>query len=148
MSAFVDSLLDLLTPLGGVTARKMFGGYGIYKETLMFGLVADNRFYIRTDELTKERFLDQGCEPFVFGMSKAGNPVVSKYYEPPEMAFSNPQRMKPWAVMGWECALRSAKTGQEKKKKKDPKLKAGPDDGAKETTAGAPAKKTGRPKKK
>jgi DNA transformation protein len=120
MSAFVDSLLDLLTPLGEVTARKMFGGYGIYKETLMFGLVSQNRFYIRTDEETKERFIDQGCDPFVFCLDKAGNPVVSKYYEPPEMAFANAQRMKPWATMGWECALRSVKTKAAKKKRVKP----------------------------
>jgi DNA transformation protein len=108
MSAFVDSLLDLLSPLGGVTARRMFGGYGIYKEGLMFGLVAEDRFYLRTDELTKERFEDQGCEPFVFGISKSGKPVVSKYFEPPEAAFANEQRMKTWARLAWECAQRSA----------------------------------------
>lgn len=120
MSAFVDSLLDLLAPLGDVTARKMFGGYGVYKETIMFGLVSQNRFYIRTDDETKDRFIDQGCEPFVFCLDKAGNPVVSKYYEPPEMAFSNAQRMKPWATMGWECALRSVKTNAAKKKRAKP----------------------------
>lgn len=117
MSAFVDSLLDLLTPLGEVSARKMFGGYGVYKESIMFGLVSQNRFYIRTDDETKDRFIDQGCEPFVFCLDKAGNPVVSKYYEPPEMAFSNAQRMKPWATMGWECALRSVKMKAAKKKR-------------------------------
>ena len=32
------------SPLGGVSAKAMFGGYGIYKDALMFGLVADNVF--------------------------------------------------------------------------------------------------------
>lgn len=131
MSAFVDSLLDLLAPLGGVTARKMFGGYGIYKESLMFGLVAEDRLYLRTDDETKDRFIDQGCEPFVFGMSKAGKPVVSKYYEPPEMAFANEQRMKPWALLAWQCALRSAaakspKTAKRKRAAASPKTESEP----------------------
>ena len=66
MSTFVDSLLDLLMPLGEVRARRMFGGFGIYKDDLMFGLVASDRFYIRTDDENKQQFIDQGMEPFVF----------------------------------------------------------------------------------
>ena len=146
MSTFVDSLLDLLAPLGGVTARRMFGGYGIYKETLMFGLVADDRFYIRTDEETRDRFLDKGCEPFVFGRNKEGKEIVSKYYEPPEMAFANEQRMKPWALMGWECSLRSAKETPAKKKK--PKVEKAEATAKTKKAAKKSAQKTSRSAKK
>ena len=41
-SEFVQSLLELMEPLGPVSARRMFGGYGIYRDGLMFGLVADD----------------------------------------------------------------------------------------------------------
>lgn len=112
MSAFVDSLLDLMMPLGEVTARKMFGGYGIYKDGVMFGLVADSRFYIRSDDENKEAFIARGCEPFVFGV-RNDKPIVSKYYEPPESAFINAQKMKPWAMLGIEASQRAPK----KKKK-------------------------------
>ena len=117
MSAFVDSLLDLLTPLGEVSARRMFGGYGIHKDGVMFGLVADDRYYIRTDDENKEAFIAQGCEPFVFG-ERNGKALVSRYYEPPEMAFTNAQRMKPWAMMGIEASLRNVKPAKKKAKKK------------------------------
>lgn len=106
MNLYVESLLDLLEPLGGVTARRMFGGYGIYKEGLMFGLVADERFYLRTDELSVEKFLERGCEPFVYE-DRRGRPVQMKYYEVPESAFVNAQKMKPWALLAWEAALRA-----------------------------------------
>ena len=108
MSAFVDSLLDLLMPLGEVRARKMFGGHGIYKDGVMFGLVADERFYIKTDDESKEAFIARDCEPFVFGI-RNDKPVVSKYYEPPESACINARKMKPWAMLGIEAAARSAK---------------------------------------
>jgi DNA transformation protein and related proteins len=114
MSTFVDSLLDLLMPLGEVRARRMFGGHGIYKDDVMFGLVANDRFYIRTDDENKQRFIDQGMEPFVFG-ERNGKAVVSRYYEPPEAAFVNAQKMKPWAMLGVEASVRGAKAKPVKK---------------------------------
>ena len=113
MSAFVDSLLDLLIPLGEVTARRMFGGHGIYKDDAMFGLVAHDRFYIKSDDENKDAFIARGCEPFVFGARNDKSPIVSKYYEPPESAFTNAQKMKPWAMLGIEASRRAPK----KKKK-------------------------------
>jgi DNA transformation protein len=114
MSAFVDSLLDLLLPLGEVRARRMFGGHGIYKDDVMFGLVAEDRFYIRTDDENKAPFIERGCEPFVFG-ERNGKTIVSRYYEPPESAFINAQKMKPWALLGVEAAARGTKPKAAKK---------------------------------
>ncbi len=120
MSTFVDSLLDLLIPLGEVTARKMFGGHGIYKDDAMFGLVADNHFYIKTDDENKDAFIEQGCEPFVFGV-RNGKAIVSKYYEPPESAFINAQKMKPWAMLGIEASLRAPKKKKKAKRHARPR---------------------------
>ncbi len=113
-SAYVESLLDLLTPLGGVHARRMFGGHGIFKEGLMFALVAEDRCYLRTDDLTVQQFVERGCEPFVFG-ERDGKTIVSRYYEPPESAMINEQKLKPWAVLAWEATKRSAKPKVKKK---------------------------------
>ena len=33
-SEFVEFVLESLRPLGGVSARRMFGGFGIYKDGL------------------------------------------------------------------------------------------------------------------
>jgi len=106
MSAFLDSLLDLLMPLGEVTARRMFGGHGIFRDGVMFGLVANDRFYIKSDDDNNAAFIAQGCEPFVFGV-RNGKPIVSRYYEPPESAFINAQKMKPWAALGVEASRRA-----------------------------------------
>ncbi|NIR58502.1 MAG: TfoX/Sxy family protein, partial [Gammaproteobacteria bacterium] len=45
-SEFVSHLLDMLEPLGPVSARRMFGGYGIYLDRLMFALVADDSLFL------------------------------------------------------------------------------------------------------
>lgn len=53
---FRDFVFDQLVTLGDVRARAMFGGVGIYSETVMFGLVADDQLYFRVDELSRARF--------------------------------------------------------------------------------------------
>jgi DNA transformation protein and related proteins len=45
-SEFVDFVLESLQPLRGVSARRMFGGHGIYKDGLMFALIADDTLYL------------------------------------------------------------------------------------------------------
>jgi len=42
MSEYVEYLKEVLELFGPITARKMFGGYGIYHNGLMFALVADD----------------------------------------------------------------------------------------------------------
>jgi DNA transformation protein len=42
----------------------MFGGYGIYHQDLMFGLVADNTLYLKTDAESAPYFSAVGSLPF------------------------------------------------------------------------------------
>ncbi len=56
--------LDLLAPLGGVEAKRLFGGHGFKKDGIMFALEAYGRLFIKTDELNRTVFIDAGCEPF------------------------------------------------------------------------------------
>ncbi len=106
-SEFVESLLDLLSPLGGVTARRMFGGFGIFKDGLMFGLVAFDKFFLKVDEETKPDFEALGLESFRYTNQDERETVMS-YHVPPEDAFNSPARMKPWATRGWAAAQRAA----------------------------------------
>ena len=108
-SPFVESLLDLLMPLGGVSARRMFGGYGIYKDGLMLGLVDSERFFLKVDDVTRPTFEAEGLEPFRF-TSKAGKVSTMSYFMAPEAALSSSLRMKPWALLGWQAADRQAAT--------------------------------------
>jgi len=46
-AATVDYLLDQLAGAGPVTARKMFGEYGLYLEGRMFALVCDDQLFLK-----------------------------------------------------------------------------------------------------
>lgn len=46
----VDHLLDQLAGAGDVTARKMFGEYGIYCDGKMVALVCDDQLFVKPTE--------------------------------------------------------------------------------------------------
>jgi TfoX/Sxy family transcriptional regulator of competence genes len=45
--AFVDFVLDQIENAGEITAKKMFGEYGIYSDGKIFALVCDNKLFIK-----------------------------------------------------------------------------------------------------
>ena len=49
-SDFVQYIVDQCSGAGEVTVRKMFGDYGIYCDGKIFGLICDDRFYVKPTE--------------------------------------------------------------------------------------------------
>lgn len=47
---FVDFVLDQIENAGEITARKMFGEYGIYSDGKIFGLICDNKLFLKPTE--------------------------------------------------------------------------------------------------
>ena len=44
---FVDFIVDQIENAGDITAKKMFGEYGIFSNKKIFGLICDNKLYIK-----------------------------------------------------------------------------------------------------
>jgi len=103
---FVAYLLELLQPLARCSARRMFGGHGIYGDGLMFALVFDGRLYLKVDEVAKPEFAAVGCAPFVY--SGQQNPIEMSYWTVPESALESSEQMRPWARLAMAAALRKA----------------------------------------
>jgi len=101
---FVDYLLDLLASLGSVSARRMFGGYGIYHEDVMFGLVGDDTLYLKADAENVGHFKAEGLPAFEYG--KGGKTIRMSYFlAPPEM-MDDPEAAARWARRSIAAALR------------------------------------------
>lgn len=103
-SDFVVYLLEMLAPLGDVYAKRMFGGYGIYSGTLMFGLVAEDAFYLKVDEHNSAMFQAKSLAQFRY--QKQGKQVGLAYYEAPSEALDDAQMLCEWAVTAYQAALR------------------------------------------
>jgi len=128
-SEFVDHLLDLLAPLGEVSARSMFGGWAMMFGGRMFALVARDVFYVKTDEENRAEFLAQNLEPFSYE-TKKGERNSLAYYTVPSEALDSSQILCEWAQKGIGAAERSAqkaaqprnkRTAREQKKRKPAK---------------------------
>ena len=60
MNEFVDYLHEVFELFGPIRARKMFSGYGIYHNGLMFGLVAGDTLYLKADAENANHFEKEG----------------------------------------------------------------------------------------
>ncbi|MCL7945460.1 TfoX/Sxy family protein [Marinobacter sp. ATCH36] len=107
MSEFVENLNDVFCQFGPVSVRRMFGGYGVYHDGLMFGLVADDMLYLKVDKKSVERFIDLGLDQFEY--EKNGAMIKMSYYMAPESIFEDAEQAKEWASVAFDAALRARK---------------------------------------
>ncbi|TXS95830.1 TfoX/Sxy family protein [Parahaliea maris] len=63
---FADYIVELMQSLGPASARRMFGGYGIFMDGLMFGLIIGRTPYFKTDAENLPSFSERGLEPFTY----------------------------------------------------------------------------------
>ncbi|HCF62272.1 MAG TPA: competence protein TfoX, partial [Myxococcales bacterium] len=137
-NGFVEDVLDLLEPLGAVRARAMFGGWGLWLDDAIFGLIVDERLFFKIDESSRPEFEGAGCEPFVYDSGK-GRPVAMSYWTPPPGTEDDRHAVLPWARKGLEAAAR-AKAKKPSVKKAGVKKPAARQSGAK-SAAGTPTGK-------
>ena len=103
--AFCEVVLDRLIPFGEVQAKAMFGGYGLYRDGRMFGLITRNDgLYFRTDSLNRGEYEAAGMSPFV---PFADRPTVMPYHRVPEDVFGDPTRLAEWAEAACGAAGRA-----------------------------------------
>src|SRR5437588_44362 len=62
--AFRDFVIDQLEELGGVTARAMFGGVGLYHEDVFFGIIARDALYLKVSDANRGDYERAGMRPF------------------------------------------------------------------------------------
>ncbi|MCR9016256.1 TfoX/Sxy family protein [Aquiflexum gelatinilyticum] len=51
---FVDFVIHQIKNAGEISAKKMFGEYGVYSDGKLFGLICDNRLFIKPTESGRE----------------------------------------------------------------------------------------------
>ncbi|WP_421864838.1 TfoX/Sxy family protein [Motiliproteus sp.] len=108
---FVSHLLDLMQVLGPVEARRMFGGYGIFLQGLMFALVDGQDLYLKVDDQTRADYEAQGLEPFRY--FRAGKPCALNYYQAPESVIEEQALMRLWGSRAFDVALKAAALKQQ-----------------------------------
>ncbi len=114
-SEFVDYLCEQLAPIGPVRAKRMFGGYGLFMDDLMFGLIADDVLYFKTDDQNRPHYEKLGLPPFSF--TKKDKVISMSYSQAPEDIIEDPQQLCTWGNDAYGAALRSANNKKKKNSK-------------------------------
>ncbi|NER84905.1 MAG: TfoX/Sxy family protein [Leptolyngbya sp. SIO1D8] len=112
---FRDEMVRCLNQVAPVTARGMFGGYGLYCEGVMFALIAYNTLYFKVDDGNRQDYIDAGMGPFVY--EGKGKPIQMSYYQLPETVLNEVPLLAEWVEKS-HAAGRRAKQGKKGKRQK------------------------------
>jgi DNA transformation protein len=104
-SEFVEFVLELLTPIGAVRARAMFGGFGIYRGDIFFAIIVEDKLFLKTDHVTCGEFTARRLSPFTY--VSRGKLITMQYYEAPPEVFEEPEVMHYWAQQAVGAATRA-----------------------------------------
>jgi DNA transformation protein len=114
---FVDYVVELMAGWATVSVRKMFGGYGLYREGLMFALIVEDELFFKTDADNLARLERAGSHPFLY--QNHSRTVQLSYWSAPPASLESPAEMGEWCQSAYGAALRAkaAKAGKSVKGK-------------------------------
>jgi len=99
-AGFRDFVLGQLAGAPAVECRPMFGGHGLYAAGRFFGILYRGRFYLRTDDVTRPRFIARGMKPF----QPDERVTLKAYYEAPADVLEDREQLARWASEAMACA--------------------------------------------
>ncbi len=102
--AFRDYVLTQLDELGDVTARSMFGGIGLYRRGIFFGIIAGDVLYLKVGEANRRDFEQHHAEPFRPYRERAS----TKYFSVPVSVLESVQDLAVWARKSVRVATRDS----------------------------------------
>lgn len=126
-----EYLVDQLRDWAPVTVRRLFGGWGIYRGPIMFGLIARDAIYFRVDDHNRPDYEEAAAKPFLHTARRRtgaapsaarpftyampnGKTVEMAYYEVPADILEDGEALGQWASKAEAAALR-VKAGKVKK---------------------------------
>ena len=95
-SELTTHVMEMLAPLGPVTAKRFFGGIGIVYDTILFAMIMDETLYFRVDAGSRPRYEAAGSQSFSYD-TKTGSRAIQGFYTVPEDLFDEPDDLRDWA---------------------------------------------------
>ncbi len=114
-AAFKDKMVAQLNQVAPVSARSMFGGYGLYATGTMFALIAETTLYFKVDAENQPDYEAEGMQPFTY--EGKGKPIQMSYWELPKRVLNEPEALNLWV----EKSLAAARRSKSKTRKKTSK---------------------------
>jgi DNA transformation protein len=122
---FTDFLIEQMAGFGPVSAQRMFGAVGLYRDGIIFAIVAGDVLYFRVDGDSRGAFEAEGLDSFTYKTS-TGDISVMSYMRAPERCLEEPDEMTEWCRKAFEAALRVRKAKKSPRKSARQRRGAGP----------------------
>lgn len=107
--------MAFLVPHGPITARAMFGGYGIYFDRTIFASIVEDKLYFRVDDGNRADYDRYGSQPFIYEGSR--KPVEMPYLTLPDAILKDPAELKNWIDKACQASIRHKLKKPTRKKK-------------------------------
>ena len=90
--SFRDYVEEQLGP--GCSFRTMFGGHGIYRGDVFFGIIFKGRLYFKTGPLNRADYVERKMTPF----KPNARQTLKSYYEVPADVLEDAETLRAWAL--------------------------------------------------
>ena len=104
---------DLLKHIPGITSRAMFGGWGIYKNGLIFAIIADGELYFKVNDINRGDFEKADSHPFTYSQGNH-KPTTMSYWNLPEEVMENEEKLSKWVDRSIRASEQSRKLATKK----------------------------------
>ena len=100
--SFKDFILDQLSEIDSVEARRMFGGYGLYQDETFFGIVHKGKLFFKIDDNTVDEYRKRKMKPF----RPNAKQTLKSYYQVPVDVVEDPDDLCVWAKRAVQSQLK------------------------------------------
>ena len=104
---YVEYILDLLSPLGSITSKAMFGGYGIYKDSIIVAIIANDELYFKVDSTNQPQYEKLGSTPFTY-VANSKRTTMS-YWKVPIEIMEDESQLSAWLEQSYDISLKNKK---------------------------------------
>jgi DNA transformation protein len=106
-TSFGDYVLEQLAGFHGAAARRMFGGFGLFRGGVMFGLISADELYFKVGVANQPDYEAAKSRPFVY--QARGKRVSLSYWRVPDDILEDADDLRAWATKAYAVALETAK---------------------------------------
>lgn len=89
---YKNYILDQLRLVDDIRVRHMFGGYGLYRSNLFFGIISGDSLFFKTNDNTRDKYIKLASGPF----KASEKQILKNYYEVPAEIVENIESLREW----------------------------------------------------
>lgn len=101
---------DALAHIDNITSKRMFGGFGLYLDGLIFGIItSETELYFKADDENRVMYENSDSHQFVYTGHKNKAPKKMPYWHVPEEVIEDRSLIEDWVFSAAAVTKRAQK---------------------------------------